>query len=79
MPQLRASLAESGINLGQSNVSSDAFQQGQSFTGQQEQQRNNNGSPFSLANENDSDVTPIAVPAALQARAAGSNAVDIFA
>lgn len=79
MPQLRASLAESGINLGQSNVSSDAFQQGQSFAGQQEQQRNNNGSPFSLAIENDSDVTPIAVPAALQARAAGSNAVDIFA
>ncbi|WP_455813153.1 flagellar hook-length control protein FliK [Pseudomonas graminis] len=79
LPHLRASLAESGINLGQSNVSSDAFQQGQSFTGQQEQQRNNNGSPFSLATENDSDVTPIAVPAALQARAAGSNAVDIFA
>lgn len=79
MPQLRASLAESGINLGESNVSSDAFQQGQSFNGQQEQQRNNNGSPFSLATENDSDVTPIAVPAALQARAAGSNAVDIFA
>lgn len=79
IPQLRTSLAESGISLGQSNVSSDAFQQGQSFNGQQEQQRNNNGSPFSLANENDSDVTQIAVPAALQARAAGSNAVDIFA
>lgn len=79
IPQLRTSLAESGINLGQSSVSSDAFQQGQSFNGQQEQQRNNNGSPFSLANENDSDVTQLAVPAALQARAAGSNAVDIFA
>lgn len=79
IPQLRSSLAESGISLGQSNVSSDAFQQGQSFNGQQEQQRNNNGNPFSLANENDSDVTQIAVPAALQARAAGSNAVDIFA
>ncbi|QGU87983.1 flagellar hook-length control protein FliK [Erwinia sorbitola] len=79
IPQLRASLAESGINLGQSNVSSDAFQQGQSFNGQQEQQRNNNGSPFSLATENDSDVMPLAVPAALQARAAGSSAVDIFA
>lgn len=79
IPQLRTSLAESGISLGQSNVSSDAFQQGQSFNGQQEQQRNNNGNPFSLANENDSDVMQIAVPAALQARAAGSNAVDIFA
>jgi len=79
LPQLRASLAESGINLGQSNVSSDAFPQSQSFAGQQEQQRNNSGSQFSLASENSSDVTPLAVPAALQARAAGSSAVDIFA
>lgn len=80
MPQLRTALAENGISLGQSNVSSDAFQQGQSFSGQQEQQRNNHsGNTFSLASENDGDVTPIAVPAALQARAAGSNAVDIFA
>lgn len=80
LPQLRTALADNGISLGQSNVSSDAFQQGQSFSGQQEQQRNNHsGNTFSLASENDSDVTPIAVPAALQARAAGSNAVDIFA
>ncbi len=80
LPQLRTALAENGISLGQSNVSSDAFQQGQSFSGQQEQQRNNqSGNAFSLAAENDSDVTPIAVPAALQARAAGSSAVDIFA
>ncbi|MDW8846713.1 flagellar hook-length control protein FliK [Erwinia sp. MMLR14_017] len=80
LPQLRTALAENGISLGQSNVSSDAFQQGQSFSGQQEQQRNNHsGNTFSLASENDSDVTPIAVPAALQARAAGSSAVDIFA
>ncbi|KQN56630.1 flagellar hook-length control protein FliK [Erwinia sp. Leaf53] len=79
LPQLRSALAESGINLGQSNVSSDAFPQNQSFAGQQEQQRNNSGSQFSLASENSSDVTPLAVPAALQARAAGSSAVDIFA
>ncbi|WP_147198582.1 flagellar hook-length control protein FliK [Pantoea sp. MBD-2R] len=80
MPQLRTALAENGINLGQANVSSDAFQQGQSFAGQQEQQKNNSrGNTFSLAAENDSDVTAIAVPAALQARAAGSSAVDIFA
>lgn len=80
LPQLRTALAENGISLGQSNVSSDAFQQGQSFSGQQEQQRNNHsGNTFSLASENDSEVTPIAVPAALQARAAGSSAVDIFA
>ncbi|CCG86990.1 flagellar hook-length control protein FliK [Erwinia piriflorinigrans] len=79
IPQLRASMAESGINLGQSNVSSDAFQQGKSFSGQQEQQRNNNETPFSLGNEGDGDATPIAVPASLQARATGTNAVDIFA
>ncbi len=80
MPQLRNALAENGINLGQANVSSDAFQQGQSFAGQQEQQKNNSrGNTFSLNAENDSDVTAIAVPAALQARAAGSSAVDIFA
>lgn len=79
LPQLRTALAESGINLGQSNVSSDAFQQGQQFSGQQGQQRNDRGNTFSLASENDNDVTPIAVPASLQARASGSNAVDIFA
>ncbi|WP_261640361.1 flagellar hook-length control protein FliK [Erwinia mallotivora] len=80
LPQLRSALAESGINLGQSNVSSDAFQQGQSFSGQQEQQRNNSGgNTFSLSAENDSDVTAIAVPASLQARASGTGAVDIFA
>ncbi|MGE9549798.1 flagellar hook-length control protein FliK [Erwinia amylovora] len=80
LPQLRTALADSGINLGQSSVSSDAFQQDQSFSGQQGQQQNNSrGNTFSLASENDSDVTPIAVPAALQARAAGSSAVDIFA
>ncbi|WP_428943385.1 flagellar hook-length control protein FliK [Pantoea sp. FN060301] len=79
LPHLRAALAENGINLGQSNVSSDAFQQGQSSNGQQEQQRNSRGNTFNLAAENDSDATPVAVPASLQARAAGANAVDIFA
>jgi len=80
MPQLREALAQNGINLGQTSVSSDAFQQGQGFNGQQEQQHNNSrGNTFSLTAENDGDVTPIAVPASLQARAAGSNAVDIFA
>ncbi|MFU9137936.1 flagellar hook-length control protein FliK [Erwinia tasmaniensis] len=80
MPQLRTALAESGISLGQSNVSSDAFQQSQSSGSQQQQQRNNSGgSTFSLSGDSDGDITPIAVPAALQARAAGSSAVDIFA
>ncbi|MBV4366353.1 flagellar hook-length control protein FliK [Erwinia phyllosphaerae] len=79
MPQLKEALAQNGINLGQTNVSSDAFQQGQSFSGQQDQQRNNSrGNTFSLTTDND-DVTPIAVPASLQSRAAGNGAVDIFA
>lgn len=78
MPQLKEALAQNGINLGQSDVSSGA--QNQSFSGQQDQPRNNSrGNTFSLAAESDSEVTPIAVPASLQARASGSNAVDIFA
>lgn len=81
LPQLRTALAESGINLGQSNVSSDSLPQSASFGGQQESRRDggSNGSSFASALEGDSEITPIAVPAALQARAAGSSAVDIFA
>ncbi|MCU5773276.1 flagellar hook-length control protein FliK [Erwiniaceae bacterium BAC15a-03b] len=79
LPQLRTALAESGINLGQTNVSSDAFPQSQSFSGQQESRRDGGHGSFAQAMDNDSEITPIAVPAALQARAAGSNAVDIFA
>ncbi len=81
LPQLRTALAESGINLSQSNVSSDNLPQSASFGGQQESRRDgsSNGSSFASALEGDSEITPIAVPAALQARAAGSNAVDIFA
>jgi len=79
LPQLRTALAESGINLGQSNVSSDAFAQGQSYQGQQEGRRDGQHGSFSLSQDSDNEITPIAVPAALQARAAGNGAVDIFA
>ncbi|MFS2220917.1 flagellar hook-length control protein FliK [Pantoea sp. B65] len=80
IPQLRTALAESGINLGQTSVSSDAFPQSQSFNGQQESRRDSSGnSSFAQALEGDSEITPIAVPAALQARATGNNSVDIFA
>ncbi|WP_312464613.1 flagellar hook-length control protein FliK [Pantoea endophytica] len=79
LPQLRSALAESGINLGQSNVSSDAFAQGQSYQGQQEGRRDGQHGSFSLSQDSDNEITPIAVPAALQARAAGNGAVDIFA
>ena len=79
LPQLRTALAESGINLGQSNVSSDAFAQGQHYQGQQEGRRDGQHGSFSLSQDSDNEITPIAVPAALQARATGNGAVDIFA
>ncbi|MGD8203140.1 flagellar hook-length control protein FliK [Pantoea sp. FN0305] len=79
LPHLRTALAESGINLTQSNVSSDAFPQSQSFGSQQEPRRDQPQGAFPLASGSEDDVTPLAVPAALQARAAGSSAVDTFA
>ena len=79
LPHLRTALAESGINLSQSNIGSDAFPQSQSFGGQQESRRDQAQGGFSLTPDNDNDVTPLAVPAALQARAAGTSAVDTFA
>ncbi|MGK3126348.1 flagellar hook-length control protein FliK [Candidatus Pantoea formicae] len=79
LPQLRSALAESGINLGQSNVSSDAFAQSQNYSGQQEGRRDGQHGSFTLSQDSDNEITPIAVPAALQARATGNGAVDIFA
>ncbi len=79
LPQLRSALAESGINLGQSNVSSDAFAQSQNYQGQQEGRRDGQHGSFTLSQDSENEITPIAVPAALQARAAGNGAVDIFA
>lgn len=79
IPQLRSALAESGINLGQSDVSSESFQQSQTFNGQQENRRDGQNGSFSLSHDDSNEITPLAVPAALQARAIGSSAVDIFA
>ncbi|WP_276725568.1 flagellar hook-length control protein FliK [Pantoea septica] len=82
LPQLRNALAESGINLGQSQVSSDSFAQSQGFQQQQQQQearRDGQHDAFSLSQDDDSEITPIAVPAALQARILGTGAVDTFA
>ncbi|QGY29597.1 flagellar hook-length control protein FliK [Pantoea cypripedii] len=79
LPQLKTALAESGINLGQSNVSSDASAQGQNYQGQQEGRRDGKSGSFTLSQDSDNEITPIAVPAALQARATGNGAVDIFA
>lgn len=79
LPQLRTALAESGINLGQSNVSSDAFAQSQNYHGQQEGRREGKPGSFILSRDSDNEITPGAVPAALQAHATGNGAVDIFA
>ncbi|RPE02939.1 flagellar hook-length control protein FliK [Candidatus Pantoea deserta] len=81
LPQLRSALAENGINLGQSQVSSDSFAQNQSFQQQQQQEARRDGQhgSFSLSQDSDSEITPIAVPAALQARILGTGAVDTFA
>ena len=79
IPQLRSALAESGINLGESQVSSDGSAQGQNFQHQQEARRDGQHGRFSLAQDSDTDITPIAVPAALQARVNGNGAVDTFA
>jgi len=78
IPQLRTALAESGIYLAQSNVSSDASAQSHSFSGQQQSGGNASGNS-GRTRDTDGEITPIAVPATLQARAIGNNAVDIFA
>ncbi|MCW0307072.1 flagellar hook-length control protein FliK [Pantoea ananatis] len=79
LPQLRHALAESGINLGESQVSSESFSQGQSFQQQQEARRDGQHGSFSLTQDSDNDMTPIAVPQSLQARLTGKGAVDTFA
>ncbi|KAF6668705.1 flagellar hook-length control protein FliK [Pantoea sp. EKM101V] len=79
IPQLRSALAESGINLGESQVSSDSSAQSQSFQNQQEARRDGQHGRFSLPQDSNTDITPIAVPAALQARVSGNSAVDTFA
>ncbi len=75
LPTLRTQLAESGIQLGQSDISN------QNFAGQQQQQgqsqqSGSRGGTFSFGGQNDEGV---AAPASLQRIARGDNAVDIFA
>ncbi|MGG7522287.1 flagellar hook length control protein FliK [bacterium BS0013] len=76
LPVLRTSLAENGIQLAQSSVSSESFAgQQQSFSQQQHQaSRSGNTGGF---NEESDELLP--APAALQSAARGNSAVDIFA
>lgn len=75
LPVLRTQLAESGIQLGQSNISGESFSDQQQAASQQQQsQRTVNHEP--LAGEDD-DTLP--VPVSLQGRVTGNSGVDIFA
>ncbi|MGB7803074.1 flagellar hook-length control protein FliK [Buttiauxella sp.] len=75
LPNLRIALAESGIELGQSSISSESFAQQQQQSGQQQQQTQRSSGSFPLLGESES----LAVPASIQRLASGNNAVDIFA
>ncbi|EKM0527442.1 flagellar hook length control protein FliK [Cronobacter turicensis] len=74
LPTLRAQLAESGIQLGQSSISSENFS-GQQQNNPQQSASSRSGGGFSLNGEEEA----IAAPASLQAAARGNGAVDIFA
>ncbi len=75
LPTLRTSLAENGIQLGQSSISSESFAgQQQSFS--QQQQSSRTGGSNNLTTEEDESLI---APASLQSVARGNGAVDIFA
>lgn len=75
LPVLRTNLAESGIQLGQSSISSESFA-GQQESSSQQQQASRSGGREVFGAEDDE---AIAVPASLQSAARGNSAVDIFA
>lgn len=75
IPVLRTNLAESGIQLTQSSVSSESFA-GQQNASQHQEQASRSGRQGGFNEESD-DVLP--TPAALQSAARGNGAVDIFA
>ncbi|HIC1917192.1 TPA: flagellar hook length control protein FliK [Citrobacter freundii] len=75
LPMLRTQLAESGIQLGQSNISSESFAGHQQSSGQQQQSGRAQGQDIFAAE----DDAILATPASLQATARGDGAIDIFA
>ena len=76
LPLLRTSLAENGIQLAQSSVSSESFAGQQQSSSQQQHQASRSGNTGGFNDESD-ELLP--VPAALQSAARGNSAVDIFA
>ncbi|EDQ6089372.1 TPA: flagellar hook length control protein FliK [Salmonella enterica] len=75
LPMLRTQLAESGIQLGQSSISSESFA-GQQHSSSQQQQSAHTQHADAFGAEDD---IALAVPVSLQAAARGNGAVDIFA
>lgn len=75
LPMLRTQLAESGIQLGQSSISSESFAGQQHSSSQQQQTARTQGQDRLMAD----DESELAVPASLQSAARGNGAVDIFA
>lgn len=78
LPHLRSALADNGIQLGQSSVSSDSPSSNSAFAGQQEQRETAQGRQF-LTQQSGENEQPLAVPTSLQARVSGHGGVDIFA
>ncbi|WP_333849024.1 flagellar hook length control protein FliK [Leclercia sp.] len=76
LPVLRTQLAENGIELTQSNISSENFNGQQQASSQHQQQTARAGTAGAFDEESDE---LLAVPASLQSAARGNNAVDIFA
>ncbi|MFY9995300.1 MAG: flagellar hook length control protein FliK [Leclercia sp.] len=76
LPMLRTQLAENGIQLTQSNISSENFSGQQHSASQQQQQASRSGNQGGFDEENDE---LLATPASLQSAARGNGAVDIFA
>lgn len=75
LPMLRTQLAESGIQLGQSSISSESFAGQQQSSAQQQQTGRSQGHDIFAAE----DDAVMATPASLHAAARGDGAVDIFA
>ncbi|MEI9537401.1 flagellar hook length control protein FliK [Enterobacter cancerogenus] len=76
LPMLRTQLAENGIQLSQSSVSSESFAGQQQSSSEQQQHASRSGQQGGFNEESD-DL--LIAPASLQSAARGNGAVDIFA
>lgn len=76
LPVLRTQLAENGIQLTQSSISSENFNGQQQASSQHQQQASRSGNNGGFDEESDE---LLAAPASLQSAARGNSAVDIFA